>query len=66
MKNINVDNVSAHAKPGTNVRQCIVESIILGMEECRKVELIHNDKKFVISHEDIINNIIANGILIEF
>jgi len=52
-KSIEITKIYSEAKKGANIRDCIKEAIILASENWANVELIHNNRAYIIYINDI-------------
>jgi hypothetical protein len=57
MKNIEVIELKVSALSGTDIGECMKESIELAAKEWRNVILIHNKKSYSIKPNDLIGSI---------
>lgn len=54
---IEVVEITARARAGSHISECVREAILLSMEESRNVKLIHNGTAYVISPVSILKHI---------
>lgn len=57
MENIRKTSVLVQARAGADISYCISEAIILSIEEKVNVELLHNNKTFVINYEHLLDTV---------
>lgn len=62
LKHLRVDYLKLQARSGSRIILCIMEGTSLAFTENIPVCILHNDKEYLIHPQDIINQILAEGL----